>query len=294
VWCTSTGHRAIPATGDTITEYMTHRRHRMGAPRGIAHQDLARAGHDAGEPRQQGGHIIKAVRGKTHPGDPAVGEGTWRSHTGTGVDIGLSGLIKWIRYPVVNSETAGLDVVTSVADQFDGAFAYQLLQDCLVLLDSLLSSQDIETLWLAGTFREFDLERLGLDGRVWLRRIADICTDRIRCDYPSFIPAVAMPVVDEAVKEAVAAEVRSVGPALEQATAHHAYSPLDGVVPALQRAVDVDPDLGFRLLLRVLKGYFVPISQARYERYLAFGDELGLGADVVDDREFNIPSDLVD
>lgn len=54
-----------------------------------------------------------------------------------------------------------------------------------------LSSQDIETLWLAGTLREFDLERLGIDGRVWLRRIADICTDGIRCDDPFFIPAVS-------------------------------------------------------------------------------------------------------
>ncbi|MET9760002.1 hypothetical protein ABZ016_13245 [Streptomyces sp. NPDC006372] len=209
-------------------------------------------------------------------------------HRHLGVDIGLSGLIKWIRYPAVNSETAGLDVVTSAADQFDGAFAHQLLQDCLVLLESPLSSQDIETLWLAGTFREFDLQRLGIDGRVWLRRIADICTDRIRRDDPSPKPAAAAPVLDEAMKEGVAAEVRSIGPALEQATTHHAYSPLDGVVPALQRAVDVDPDLGFRLLLRALKGYFVPISQVRYDRYLALGDELGLGEDVVDDRDFNI------
>lgn len=214
-------------------------------------------------------------------------------HRHLGVDIGLSGLIKWIRYPAVDTETAGLDVVASVADRYDGAFAHQLLRDCLVLLDSPLSSREIEILWLAGTFREFDLERLGIDGRVWLRRIADVCTDRIRSDDPSFAPA-APPVADDKAKEAVAAEVGSVGPALEEATARHAYSPLDGVVPALLRAVDVDPDLAFRLLLRALKGYFVPISEARYERYLALGDELGLGEDVVDDRDFNVWPDLVD
>ncbi|MFE7552964.1 hypothetical protein [Streptomyces gardneri] len=213
-------------------------------------------------------------------------------HRNLGVDIGLSGLIKWIRYPAVDSETAGLDVVRSVADRYDGAFAHQLLRDCLVLLDSPLSSRDIEILWLAGTFREFDLERLGIDGRVWLRRIADVCTDRIRSDDPSFAPA-ASPADDKA-KEAVAAEVGSVGPALEEATARHAYSPLDGVVPALLRAVDVDPDLAFRLLLRALKGYFVPIGEARYERYLALGAELGLGEDVVDDGDFNVWPDLVD
>ncbi|MFE5944194.1 hypothetical protein [Streptomyces sp. NPDC056480] len=214
-------------------------------------------------------------------------------HRHLGVDIGLSGLIKWIRYPRVPSEAAGLDVVTSVAGRFDGAFAHQLLGDCVVLLDSPLTSREIEVLWLAGTFREFDLERLGIDGREWLRGIADICTDRIRADDPSFTDAAA-PVVDDAVREAVAAEVRSVGPALEQATAHHSYSPLDGVVPALRRVVDLEPDLGFRLLLRAVKGYFVRIGEARYERYLALGDELGLGEDVVDDGDFNIWPELDD
>lgn len=215
-------------------------------------------------------------------------------HRHLDIDIGLSGLAKWIRYPRVNSETAGLDVVTSVADRFDGAFAHQLLQDCLVLLDSPLSSRDVEILWLAGTFRDFDLERLGIDGRVWLRRIADICTDRIRRDDPSFMPVAAASVVDEAMKEAVRAEIRSVGPALEQATAHHSYNAVAGVVPALKQVVEIDPDLGYRLLLRAVKGYFVPISEDHYERYLALGDEFGLGEDIVDDGDFNVWPDLVD
>lgn len=216
------------------------------------------------------------------------------NHRHLGVDIGLSGLIKWIRYPLVNSEAAGLEVVGSVADRFDGAFAHQLLRDCLVLLDSPLSSRNVEILWLAGTFREFDLERLGIDGRAWLRRIADICTDRIRRDDPSFEPEAVAPIVDDATKESVRAEITSVGPALEQATAHHSYNALDGVVPALEQAADIEADLGFRLLLRALKAYSVPISEARYERYLALGDELGLGEDVVDDTDVNTWSDLVD
>lgn len=100
--------------------------------------------------------------------------------------------------------------------------------------------------------------------------------------------------MDESTKEAVRAEVRSVGPALEQATAHHSYNPLAGVVPALEQAVDIDPDLAFRLFLRAVKAYSVPISEARYERYLALGDQLDLGEDVVDDGDFNVWPDLVD
>ncbi|MFI6106999.1 hypothetical protein [Streptomyces sp. NPDC051310] len=35
-------------------------------------------------------------------------------------------------------------------------------------------------------------------------------------------------------------------------------------------------------------------GEARYERYLALGDELGLGEDVVDDMDFNVWTDLAD
>ncbi|MFE7778997.1 hypothetical protein ACFU5O_35010, partial [Streptomyces sp. NPDC057445] len=191
-----------------------------------------------------------------------------QAHRHLGVDIGLSGVIKWIRIGGANSEAAGMRVITSSPDQFDGAYAHQLLRDCLALLGSPMSSRDIEILWLAGTFRAVDLEELGIDGRMWLRRIVDSCVERIRHDDASFTPTAATPVVDEGVKEAVRSEIRSVGPALEQATAHHSYNPLAGVVPALEQVVDVDPDLAFRLLLRALKGYFVRISEARYERYL--------------------------
>lgn len=71
----------------------------------------------------------------------------------------------------------GLDVVRGVADQYRGAFAQQLLRDSLVLLGSPLSGRNIEALWLAGTFREFGLERLGIDSRVRLSQIADIYTE---------------------------------------------------------------------------------------------------------------------
>ncbi|MFJ8947913.1 hypothetical protein ACIRG4_32475 [Streptomyces sp. NPDC102395] len=210
-----------------------------------------------------------------------------------GVDIGLSGLTKWIRYPRVGDEAAGLDVVRSCADQFGGAFARPLLVDSLRLLDSPLSERTITAVWLAATFRDFDLERLGVDGREWLRGIVGICSDRIRRDDPSFTPTAAGPVADRAMTEAVLTEIRSVAESLEEACAHHSYNAVADVVPALEQVVtEADPDLGYRLLLRVMKAYFIPISEARYERYLALGEEFGLGEDVVDDGDFNIWPDL--
>ncbi|WP_327326160.1 hypothetical protein OG735_29495 [Streptomyces sp. NBC_01210] len=211
-----------------------------------------------------------------------------KPHQEFGIDFGLSGLIKWFRYPPVGNEAAGLDVIASSADRYEGAFARRLLEDALRLLDSPLSGQAVTTLWLAGTFRGFDLERLGIDGRQWLRRIADICTSRIRRDDPSFAPTAPGAVPAGGLSDAVLAEIRAVGAALEATSANHSYSAVPYVVPTLERVVtEVDPELGFRLFLRAMKAFFVPISDATYDRYVALGKLLGLDEAVVDDGDFN-------
>ncbi|MER5870784.1 hypothetical protein [Streptomyces sp. NPDC002044] len=64
------------------------------------------------------------------------------------------------------------------------------------------------------------------------------------------------------------------------------------MVPALRRVVaEVDPDLGFRLLLRVLKSYSVVIDPERVEAYRALATPLGLEKAVVDDADFNVRRD---
>lgn len=59
------------------------------------------------------------------------------------------------------------------------------------------------------------------------------------------------------------------------------------MVPALESLVNrVDPDLGFRLLLRVMIAYRVPVDQARYEHWLTLGERFGYGQFHVDDTHF--------
>ncbi|MGW4652127.1 hypothetical protein [Kitasatospora sp. NPDC004289] len=71
--------------------------------------------------------------------------------------------------------------------------------------------------------------------------------------------------------------------------------PLPTLVPALEAAVgEVGADLGFRLFLRAMKVYFVPIGPARLARYQELGRRLGYHAFVVEDGSLNIWSDLDD
>lgn len=44
---------------------------------------------------------------------------------------------------------------------------------------------------------------------------------------------------------------------------------------------EADPDLGFRLLLRLLDAYEAPITEARYTRFERLADRLGCGEDYV-------------
>lgn len=75
---------------------------------------------------------------------------------------------------------------------------------------------------------------------------------------------------------------------MEATSANHSYSAVPYVVPTLERVVtEVDPELGFRLFLRAMKAFFVPISDATYDRYVALGKLLGLDEAVVDDGDFN-------
>jgi len=125
----------------------------------------------------------------------------------------------------------------------------------------------------------------------WLEQLADVagaCRDR------TF--RISREPADAGLREAVLAELDGVGPALAEAVVTSGYAaPLPDLVPALRRVVvEVDPDLGFRLLLRALKAYFMPISEVRYQRLLTLGERFGYHELAVDDGNLNTWPDLVD
>ncbi|MEW2161818.1 hypothetical protein AB0912_02295 [Streptomyces sp. NPDC007084] len=82
--------------------------------------------------------------------------------------------------------------------------------------------------------------------------------------------------------DAVLRELREVAPVLTSGTVNSRcpVPETEGteVMDALEHVVThVDPDLGFRLFLRVLAALSVPLTRERYERYQAIGERLGYG-----------------
>ncbi|MBC3840722.1 hypothetical protein GXW82_11910 [Streptacidiphilus sp. 4-A2] len=144
---------------------------------------------------------------------------------------------------------------------------------------------------MAGATQErFDPKREGAGIRDWLEQLADVAGACRDTTYRiSGEPA------DEGLRDAVLAELDGVGPALTQAVVTSLYAaPLPDLVPALRRVVtDVDHDLGFRLLLRTLRAYFVDVSEARNQRLVTLGERFGYHELIVD-GDLNVSPDLVD
>ncbi|MEU0846844.1 hypothetical protein ABZ387_02590 [Streptomyces flaveolus] len=206
------------------------------------------------------------------------------THRDTAWDFGLSALagnahLDW-RPDTTRTE------IHRVADadepgQPPGSAAALLLEDALRLLHSPLSDDAITTLWVAVSDAA-----LRIDGRDWLRLIADVCEERLRTVAPAYTPLVqpraASPtqtVLRELRETAPALADRAISPHWQPIPAAEAVAALDSVI------LRVDPDLGFRLLLRLLAVLTVPVTQDQYERYRTIGEQFGYGEHHVDGIE---------
>lgn len=195
------------------------------------------------------------------------------------VDFGLSGLMKWFASPWV-SEASEEEIITDVADWGNGAYAPTLLEDALRLLESPLPDQMISLLYRATIGLPYGPDEIWQDGRGLLDDIVRISTDRIRRDHPSFTPAQSGPPAGGPLKEAVLEEIHEVAPVMRDAIGARGNE----AITALEQLVaEVDPDLGFRFFLRVLKAHLVPITEAQYLRYHELGERFGFHELVVDD-----------
>lgn len=80
--------------------------------------------------------------------------------------------------------------------------------------------------------------------------------------------------------DTVLREVRETAPAVADKAASRHWHPVPAtdVMDALEHVVTrIDPDLGFRLFLRVLNTLSVRLTQEQYDRYMAIGERFGYG-----------------
>ncbi|MFB7577704.1 hypothetical protein [Streptomyces hydrogenans] len=199
------------------------------------------------------------------------------------VDFGLTGLAKWLSVQSTGGLEPG-DVVGEAIAWGEGAYASTLLSDAERLLESSLATEVVNVLWSAAVRRAYVEDDPWLDGRVWLRDIVGLVMERYEAAELSDLRSIAGPGAGPAMRDAVLAEIEIMAAPLAAATESDRYGAVRGVVPALRRVVmEVDPDLGFRLFLRALKAYGVPITESRYIRYHEIGEHLGYHELVVDD-----------
>ncbi|MEU3410017.1 hypothetical protein [Streptomyces sp. NPDC006658] len=193
----------------------------------------------------------------------------------------------------VSSEADGDPVIvwltlaeTSV-DEFDRSKAAQLGQDVQRLLRSPLTDATIRTVWLAATHGVFDPWEHGMSAGALLRKAEERWLARVRRDDPAFVQPPPHPVVDEKLRRAVLQVMHQVAERLSLAAGNPPFgAPVTGLVPALERVVtEACADLGYRLFLRAVKAYHVPVARpclvALGER---FGHPRGMVTEGLNDR----------
>ncbi|MFE1870148.1 hypothetical protein ACFW9N_04475 [Streptomyces sp. NPDC059496] len=209
------------------------------------------------------------------------------------IDFGLSGLTRMFDAGW-SPGTTPLESVAAVAGWGGGAYAPTLLEDAFRVLESDLSSREVDILWCAASRRSYRPDFFGMAGRAWLWQVADVCAGRIRQDHPSSAALPAGPAPAAAFADEVLAEVEAVADGLRSVEGH-AHHPVPDVVRTLEKTVaHADPDLGFRMLLRVLKAYQITVGASRLARYRHLGEGLGYDECVVEDGGIDVGPDTAD
>ncbi|KAB1989097.1 hypothetical protein [Streptomyces triticiradicis] len=196
-------------------------------------------------------------------------------------DFGLSALAPWFEGAWQEDPARERVRQAAAADdsaQTPGSAAALLLADARRLRNSSLSSETISVLWLSVSGRGYNIDLHGIDARDWLRQIEDVCEERLRDVAPEYRHA--PPPVRTDLRDAVLRAVREAKPLLTEVdiSPHWEAIPGERARHAIGEVVtDVDADLGFRLLLRLLAVASVPLSQEQYSHYQELGSRLGYG-----------------
>ncbi|MFG3225503.1 hypothetical protein ACGF07_12105 [Kitasatospora sp. NPDC048194] len=175
------------------------------------------------------------------------------------------------------------DVVVSYVEEMPAPYAEALAEDACKLAGSSAGSA-VATLWECATGSNHRLDA-GM-ALAWLREIATICESRLNwLGWPASSPIGESPYGE--LRERVVEIIDQIGPGLAEAIERNSWKGIPEVVTSLRFcAVDVSPELAFRILLRVLIEYSCNIDQDRYEEFVELGQEFSYGEFVVSRAEF--------
>ncbi|MFE9913219.1 hypothetical protein [Streptomyces clavifer] len=163
----------------------------------------------------------------------------------------------------------------------------QLGRDVRRLLDSGLADDTIRTAWVGSTDHAVDPTKQEVGAREWLDRVESTWLAAESDRDPGFTPPAAEPVTDEAL---CAAAIRAIAPVAAALTRAHeegeVFNPLPlpaPLVPALEQVITrACADLGFRLFLRAVKRYALPLDGPCRAALVALGERLSHPEGAVD------------
>ncbi|WP_392893135.1 contact-dependent growth inhibition system immunity protein [Streptomyces sp. LN699] len=161
-----------------------------------------------------------------------------------------------------------------------GSEAAVLLEDTRRVLDTGLSDDAITVLWLAATNRGYNIDWFGVGGREWLEQVVEVCEEHLTEVAPAYIPAAPPPATGAG--DEVLREIRCMSPLASGTVVSPEFHPIEGttVMEALEQVTtQVDPDLGFRLLLRTVEVLQLPLTEEQYTRYEALAGRFHYGED---------------
>jgi hypothetical protein len=155
----------------------------------------------------------------------------------------------------------------------------QLGRDVRRLLDSRLADETIRTVWVGSTDQAFDPAKERVTARAWLERTESAWLAAESRSEPGFVPPAARPVTDEVLRAAALRAMAPVASALARAYGEGEVFnplPLPGLIPALEQLIStVCADLGFRLFLRAVMYYRLPVSEACHASLVTLGARFG-------------------
>lgn len=172
------------------------------------------------------------------------------------------------------------DVVMSYVAQTSEPYVLALAEDALRLVASD-DADTVATLWECATgsyHRLYGDPGSGLD---WFREVAGIC-ERGLTQAGVHAGIKVGDSVYAPLGGRVVAEIDELEPALGEAIENSPSASIPGAVSALRVcAVNICPELAFRVLLRVLVEYSCDIDRNLYTRFVKLGEEFSYGEFVV-------------
>ncbi|MBW8484424.1 hypothetical protein [Actinomadura parmotrematis] len=195
-------------------------------------------------------------------------------------DFGITHLASFFHQDWKSSGSAR-SIVVDYVEQMPETYILALANDALKLV-SRGDENTVSILWECATGSNHSLRSANETGLIWFQYIIHIC--EVKIDNPDIINVGNN---FSNLRTNIIKEIDSVESALVSLVERNFTTGVPGAVSALKNcALNISPELAFRVLLRVLMEYSIDLNSFQYGRLLNLGREFDYGEFVVSRLSF--------